>query len=176
MNAAAPPSDVEKDFQTRFQQLPPELRAKIVSFMFRPDGLPSACTRLLGPSAWRDILLEPKFLPFLWDLDVKLVIAYDETERRQGHVLDWEGLVRKLSLKPSLGNKDYWTLDIPGGLRNRRRIWQLVEEMYVGDQLRAPSSAPPDGRRLPTMPKYWDEDGEPLHPVTRMSVYRPIDA
>ena len=169
------PSEVEKAFQTRFRNLPPELREKVVSFMLGPDGLPGACTRLLRPSVWRDILLEPKLLPFLWDVDADLVRAYDAERRSLGIVPDWEELVRKLSLGVGFGKGGFWdqyvdhgggwTLDVADGLRNRRRIWQLAEEMYVGDQLLCHCR---DNQSPITMPKYWDEDGEPLHPVRRV--------
>lgn len=157
-----PPSSFEKAFQTRFQRLPLELREHVFSFISGPKGLPAACTRLLWPSAWRNILLDPKQLPFLWDLKADLVMAYDEEKRTQGIVPDWEELVRKLSSRITHEGEGYGGLEVANGLHNRRRIWQLVEEMYVGDHV------PPRPDRFPkppTMPRYWDKDGEPHHPV-----------
>lgn len=58
----------------------------------------------------------------------------------------------------------YDRLRVPNGLRNRRRIWQLVEGMFVGDVLPVARG----GRPQPTMPKYWDEDGEPVYPILRV--------
>ena len=57
----------------------------------------------------------------------------------------------------------------PRELRNRRRIWQLVEEMFVGDVLpvaRRRGWGPPPPP--PTVPRYWHEDGRPAHPVIRV--------
>ena len=92
--------------------------------------------------------------------------------------LDFEHLVRTLSQPAhATGNGHYGDTEpesvpyegLPDGLRNRRRIWQLVEEMFVGDVL-------PVARRrgwaavmgAPTMPRYWHEDGRPAYPVIRI--------
>ena len=99
--------------------------------------------------------------------------------------LDFEHLVRMLSQPASRGPRDADESGLngeydgereaepydglPDGLRNRRRIWQLVEEMFVGDVLpvaRRRGWAPPPPP--PTMPRYWHEDGRPAHPVIRV--------
>lgn len=92
--------------------------------------------------------------------------------------LDFEHLVRTLSQRVHATGSGHYAGTEPGpepydglpdGLRNRRRIWQLIEEMFVGDVLpiarrRGWAEVP----RTPTMPRYWYEDGRPAHPVIRV--------
>lgn len=129
------------------------------------------------------MLLGKKFLPFLYDIDDAAVLrCIQETEGKAStNQVDWESLVRSLSRgawasrdchgpPPSL-DADGWDpetgyyycdLPAPAGLRNRRRIWQLAEEMFVGDVL-------PSKRSGASVPRYWDEYGERVYPVVRLS-------
>ncbi|KAE8416500.1 hypothetical protein BDV36DRAFT_284520 [Aspergillus pseudocaelatus] len=92
------------------------------------------CTRSLPSSLWRDMLFNRHVLPWLWDLDISALRSYPVTPDA-GNVLtyeaddvwDWERLVRTLAqvevFEP--GNP---LQHAPLRLRNRRRIWRLLEE------------------------------------------------
>ncbi len=164
-------------FRARLLALPQELQDHITSFLRTAAPLPRRCTRLLPQEHWRQMLVYGRTVPFLWDIDVAAV----DRCCAGPWPLDWERLVRELS-QPTSRHRVFedgiWTevvadcysrLKVPDGLRNRRRIWQIVEEMFVGDVL--PSATinvwrPPPPP--PTMPRYWDEDGEPVYPIIRV--------
>lgn len=134
------------------------------------------------------LLHSPRLLPFLWDLDAA---AIDEITPSYTLPLDWELLARTPS-QPVVRHADEYQHDpstevathcydwlyVPNGLRNWRRIWQLVEEIGVRDvlprawpyrQLVPDQDEPREPREpLPAWPRYWDEDGEPMHPISRM--------
>lgn len=65
--------------------------------------------------------------PWLWDLDMKVLRAH----RASGH-WDWAGLTRLLA-KQSIQDPLDTTMNLPPQLRNRRRIWSLLSEAWVGD-------------------------------------------
>ncbi|KAF6844237.1 hypothetical protein CMUS01_01292 [Colletotrichum musicola] len=106
-------------------------------------------------------------LPWLWDIDADLVDQKDAERCPEGFEWDWELLVRQLTrgvdygLRPGKHSEQernpdeedeehrwLWTTrgtgyhtdlaHVPAGLHNRRRIWQLVEEMFVGDAIPEP--------------------------------------
>ncbi|KAK8076298.1 hypothetical protein PG994_003570 [Apiospora phragmitis] len=80
-----------------------------------------------GQDWWCESLAKQQRLPWLWDLDSELV-----REKQRNGNWDWELLVRKLS-KPEIHEPSDTTLNLPVGLRNRRRIWRCLEEARVGD-------------------------------------------
>ncbi|KAI0123558.1 hypothetical protein BJ170DRAFT_686824 [Xylariales sp. AK1849] len=173
-----PGNPAAKTFRRCFLTLPPELQERVVESMGSSDGLPMQCNHLLPQEAWRDIFLGRRFLPFLWDLDYAVIEKYCEDMANNGFELNWELLVRKLSkgigedipggtaeTQPNF--QCYPDLEIPKGMRNRRRIWQLVEEMYVGDVLPTVRSWMALDEK-PTMPRYWDEYGKQVYPIVRV--------
>ncbi|OTB13844.1 hypothetical protein K445DRAFT_24339 [Daldinia sp. EC12] len=150
-------------FHKAFLALPSELQALIRSYLKSQNGLPSRCNGLLPQWMWREMLLGGEILPFLYDLDVTVVEAfYKQWERDNGdQEPNWELLVRRLSqVAWRMWDVDGSTVKIPNGLRNRRRIWKLIEEMYVNDLI--------DTRSMdaPWIPEYWDRRGRPIHPNT----------
>lgn len=167
-------------FHELFLSLPQELRDRVIMFMGSSEGLSTQCTGLLPQETWLNILLGGRYLPFLWDLDVPAIEKFCEAKASEGVEINWELLVRKLSMGVWINWKHheileaqlelfcYPNLDVPDGLRNRRRIWQLVEEMYVGDVLPVARSWV-DSKQIPTMPRYWDEYGDRVYPVIRVS-------
>jgi hypothetical protein len=169
-----------KSFSDSFLSLPQELRDRVVWFMGSFEGLSTQCTGLLPQQTWLQILLSGRYLPFLWDLDIPAIERFCDALSSSDLEVNWELLVRKLSkgvwanwkhhdtLEADLQLFCYPFMDIPDGLRNRRRIWQLVEEMYVGDVLPVRRSWV-NSKQLPTMPRYWDEYGDPAYPVIRIT-------
>ncbi|ETS73863.1 hypothetical protein PFICI_14809 [Pestalotiopsis fici W106-1] len=169
-----------KAFSESFLALPQELQDRIVWFMGSFEGLSPRCTGLLPQETWQHILLDGRYLPFLWDLDVPAIENFCSSLAARSTEINWELLVRKLSkgvwtnwrhhetLEADLELFCYSNMNVPNGLRNRRRIWQLVEEMYVGDVLPVRRSWV-NSKQLPTMPLYWDEYGDAAYPVVRVT-------
>lgn len=174
-----------KRFRERFLALPPELQDLTLSFMETTEPLSITPNRTIPQEYWRQMLARGRLLPFLWELDA---VAIDEIIAKKNNnnnnstlPLDWERLVRALSqpvvrhgdeLQRGLSTESpthcYDRLDISDGLRNRRRIWQLVEEMRVGDVL--PGAWTHRDERplhMPALPRYWDEEGAPVQPPLR---------
>jgi hypothetical protein len=81
------------------------------------------CTRLMAQEHWFRGLSKGHLLPLLWDVDVR---SYDKA-------WDYELLVRQLAQEEFLDVASKSRKDVPPGLRNRCRIWKLLEEMYIGD-------------------------------------------
>ncbi|KAI5863730.1 hypothetical protein GGS23DRAFT_604744 [Durotheca rogersii] len=168
----AAPGPAAAAFQQRFAALPAELRDHICSFLAARGGLPAACNGLLPQWAWREVLLRGECLPFLRDLDAGAAARFCARWEAEGPRPEpnWELLVRKLGQE----NWRTWdaeasSLGVPGGLRNRRRVWKLVEEMYVGDLVPVRRAMPPAGGPA-VVPRYWDKRGELLYPVVRVNV------
>lgn len=86
------------------------------------------CTFDKHPSMWRQVLLRG-YLPWLWDLETA-AIAHKEAPKPQGQEWDWELLVRQLA-QVKLHEPKAIFEDLPMGLRNRRRIWRIVEDMLA---------------------------------------------
>ena len=74
-----------------------------------------------------EALVNQQIFPWLWDLDISMLCE----KKRAGH-WDWELLVRQLSRK-TIHEPDDVSIKLPLQLRNRRRIWRLLEEARVGD-------------------------------------------
>ena len=53
-------------------------------------------------------------------------------EKQRAGNWNWELLVRKLSIK-TIHEPDDKSIDLPLQLRNRRRIWRLLEEARIHD-------------------------------------------
>jgi hypothetical protein len=98
--------------------------------------LPLPPSRRLLPSIWRSILLST---PWLWDLDADAVKTWEANGALgSGWEWDWELLVRQLTETAKGDGAGHVLLydqtmpSLPPGLRNRRRIWQLVGDMQAG--------------------------------------------
>ncbi|OTB00805.1 hypothetical protein M426DRAFT_232015 [Hypoxylon sp. CI-4A] len=165
-------------FQKRFLSLPPELRDHICSFLASRAGMPSLCNGLLPQWVWREVVLPSgECLPFLRDLDISNVqefCARWESEHKHGEEEEeeepnWELLVRVLSQEAwGIWDAERSALDVPGGLRNRRRVWKLVEEMRVGDTAAEGCSMRFGGAGVGVgvdVPRYWDGRGGLVYPV-----------
>ncbi|KAL9608030.1 MAG: hypothetical protein Q9167_007109 [Letrouitia subvulpina] len=91
-------------------------------------------------NSWKGDLLS---IGWLWDLDAELILAKDglatdaevapkETQDSRG-AWDWELLMRQLS-QPEILEPGKVLVDLPLGLRNRRRVWILVEDILSGGE------------------------------------------
>lgn len=128
-----PHTDRPGSLQTSLNNLPQELRDRIISLLLEGTiGL--VCTRLLPQSHWKQLFLR---IPFLWDLDKSLVSEFQD---KDGKEWDWERLFRQVMARvqpvviPEQGDMRAWNYDqvglhVPPGFINRRRIWQLLEDM-----------------------------------------------
>ncbi|KAI1412729.1 hypothetical protein F5Y13DRAFT_162557 [Hypoxylon sp. FL1857] len=154
-------------FQKKFLALPPELQNHVCSFLTSRHGMPNVCNGLLPQRVWREVLLGGQCLPFLGTLDISAVKDfYARWEQdRSNCEPNWELLVRKLSQEAwGIWDAETSLLKVPNGLRNRRRIWKLVEEMYVGD-LVPMARATHAGTEPVRVPRYWDERGKLAYPI-----------
>ncbi|KAK6835713.1 hypothetical protein RU639_001826 [Aspergillus parasiticus] len=116
------------------EALPTEIQDMIYNNLHPFINPEPTCTRYLPSSLWRDMLFNRHILPWLWDLDISALRSYPATPDA-GNVLtyeaedvwDWERLVRTLAQVEMFepGNP---LQHAPLRLRNRRRIWRLLEE------------------------------------------------
>ncbi|KAI0165350.1 hypothetical protein GGR52DRAFT_558411 [Hypoxylon sp. FL1284] len=161
------------DFRNKFLTLPTELRDHICSFLVSRNGLPDTCNGFLPQELWLELLLAGKILPFLPEIDADAIndfcLLWDKDH--QGSEPNWELLVRRLSQEDWSGGDDTEnsSLKVPSGLRNRRRIWRLVEDMYVGDLMPVQRTADPCANPV-TLKRYWDYNGRLASPVAQVSV------
>jgi hypothetical protein len=131
----------EQSISKYMAQIAPELKLAIVDSLLPLRNLPLQCTRLLDQSYWKEMLMSGRFLPYLWDLDLELLEA-KASQLPEKVEWDWERLIRQLSQS---GFLDYiakaagfsnFLPHVPYGLRNRRRIWRILEEMKLDDMKR----------------------------------------
>ncbi|KAH7140183.1 hypothetical protein B0J13DRAFT_557328 [Dactylonectria estremocensis] len=103
---------------------------------------PVECNYLMPQSFWREVFLQ---IPFLWDLDQGIIDKKSLEAELEGNEWNWEKITRQIAtpVKPPTYSEeegewiewDYQDvgLVVPPGLNNRRRIWQIVEDMYPDD-------------------------------------------
>ncbi|KAM5377901.1 hypothetical protein ACJZ2D_004805 [Fusarium nematophilum] len=140
-----------------FENLPTEIRNEIVPLL-TTQPVTLDCNYSIPQVYWKHAL--PR-LPFLWDIDEQIINEESQTAELEGIEWDWEKLVRQLMTpvttvdekSPCIQDRDEedeyddeyevnnpipWSyaqvgLAVPPGLNNRRRIWQILEEMYPND-------------------------------------------
>ncbi|GKT50804.1 uncharacterized protein ColSpa_10985 [Colletotrichum spaethianum] len=192
-NLARMPTEImETIFEYMGRDLP-RLSSRLVSQKIWKEHLKAAC-RGVG------------LLPWLWDINTALVDAKDAElcPGGPGFEWDWELLARQLSrgvdygVRPDCPKDVYpypawfdspltWHMvctgshtdlaHVPAGLHNRRRIWQLLEEMFVGDAIPWPARQHCWWRRKnhvreKCMPLWWDKSGNVLpSPIWIPSIY-----
>ncbi|RGP71267.1 hypothetical protein FLONG3_7217 [Fusarium longipes] len=116
---------------------PNEISDHIRSFVLDVP-LSLECTYMMAQHQWAEVFFK---IPFLWDLDVKLIHEKTGSSRSDLDQWNWEKLTRQI-LGPLHGSidvtddneEDIWSysevgLDVPGALSNRRRIWQILLDM-----------------------------------------------
>ncbi|KAF9772485.1 hypothetical protein IL306_009809, partial [Fusarium sp. DS 682] len=129
-------------FKKRIESLPQELRDLICTF-FHVDGqLSPECNYLMPLSMWKQVFFQ---VPFLWDLDTKAVHDKTGLGDLSTEQWNWEKITRQVMSPPNIsprgalkGDDGIWSFDrvglnVPDGFTNRRRIWQILEEMYPND-------------------------------------------
>ncbi|KAF4343533.1 hypothetical protein FBEOM_2559 [Fusarium beomiforme] len=140
----------DQKFITNFNNLPREIEDIIVSLL-RDANMSLECTYHIPQSHWKETLLQ---VPFLWDIEKMVIEKKDQEGMSGGFEWNWEKLVRQVMSEVSVPEKkneidpddeeydeeveDAWNyqkvgLNVPPGLTNRRRIWQVLVEMYPND-------------------------------------------
>lgn len=109
--------------------LPPEIIHCIIEQLKPFSDPPLACQFVIFPSHWRQALLDGTLLPWLSDLDQRIVMR-KEAELQEGDEWNWKLLVRQLA-QDNLYEPRKVLEDLPLGLRNRRRIWRLVSDIMA---------------------------------------------
>ncbi|KAF4336272.1 hypothetical protein FBEOM_9876 [Fusarium beomiforme] len=128
-------------FRKHIEALPQEIKDQICSF-FHHGQIHIECNYLMPISMWKEVFFQ---IPFLWDLDIKAVYNKTGTEDSGAEQWDWEKITRQVMSPPEPsprgaleGDDGIWSFDkvglnVPGGFTNRRRIWQILEDMYPND-------------------------------------------
>ncbi|KAB8258127.1 hypothetical protein BDV32DRAFT_160064 [Aspergillus pseudonomiae] len=117
----------------KLETLPTELQDIIYANLHPFINPEQTCTRLLPSRRWRDLLFNRQILPWLWDLDISALqscpVTSDTVDIRtyEADVWDWERLVRTLA-QVEIFEPGHPLEHAPLRLRNRRRIWRLLEE------------------------------------------------
>jgi hypothetical protein len=120
-------------------RLPQELQDIIESYLAPSfvDPDPKA-NRILPGSWWKEALMHKKLLPWLWDLDVKMIRRKASNPPKNWFGAagtwmewDWESLVRQLAQTHFYKN---FTLHNSGAgialaLKNRRRIFLIMDDL-----------------------------------------------
>ncbi|KAK2871789.1 hypothetical protein FQN49_002829 [Arthroderma sp. PD_2] len=124
---------------TQLSKLPVEIAEEIYSQLhpFVDPGLD--CTYYLPSDIWCDFLFNKQLLPWLWDLDVAALqdqsLPSGDKSRppyNATNYWNWEQLVRMLAQTEIF---EPWNAmsEAPLRLRNRRRIWRLLDEAQLRD-------------------------------------------
>ncbi|KAF5673558.1 hypothetical protein FCIRC_8021 [Fusarium circinatum] len=128
--------------KTSAEALPEELNDHVHDFFYDTQALPKD-NYLFSQPVWKEIFLQ---IPFLWDLDTQAVHDKTGLELEEVKKWNWEKLTRQILSSPhpaptnaaSYRDEGIWDyaevgLNVPGGFTNRRRIWQILEDMQWED-------------------------------------------
>jgi hypothetical protein len=85
------------------------------------------CNYAYSQDWWCEALINKKMFPWLWDIDIHMI-----RERQKTGNWNWELLARQLS-QIVIHDPHDKTVKLPLRLRNRRRIWRILEEGRVDD-------------------------------------------
>ncbi|KAM0542444.1 hypothetical protein ACHAPJ_012808 [Fusarium lateritium] len=123
-------------FERHLLDLPPELRDHITSFL-SSGSVALECNYIMPQSYWMQAFIR---MPHLWDLDMAVIQDVLSSSNLEDREWNWEKLTRQVMAGPTpLAMRDesehgLWEykdvgLDVPDGLTNRRRIWQVLDDM-----------------------------------------------
>jgi len=119
-------------FSNRFDSLPPEIRNMIIEDLIAcslTEGSSSLeCTYLIPQYCWKQAIIQ---IPFLWDLENEIVEWKDQEAMAGSFEWNWEKLARQILLEIPIFR--FKAFRFPPQLDNRRRIWQILMEMYPND-------------------------------------------
>ncbi|QPC73379.1 hypothetical protein HYE68_004131 [Fusarium pseudograminearum] len=132
-------------FRNNLSSLPQEVLDEITDY-FRCGTEPvgSQPTYLLPQHFWKQFIVK---IPFLWDLEVRRFQQFTDWSVDNNKEWDWELLFRQLMERPVAVSEndntqeaksfEFWDyrqtgLEAPPGLTNRRRIWQIFNDMDEG--------------------------------------------
>ncbi|KAF4473015.1 hypothetical protein FALBO_106 [Fusarium albosuccineum] len=132
-----------QQFTNRFNSLPREIKDVITSHLGR-GSTSLKCTYLIPQSCWKEVLFR---IPFLWDIEKDLVETKNQEALLRAFEWNWEKLVRQIMSEVSIVRIDdeidpevttLWSyqkvgLTVQPSLTNRRRIWQILADMYPND-------------------------------------------
>ncbi|EWY79632.1 hypothetical protein FOYG_17196 [Fusarium oxysporum NRRL 32931] len=128
-------------FRNRLESLPKEMQDYIGTFL-RIGSFSLECNYLMLQSMWKKLFFQ---VSYLRDLDTKVLQEKLLTQHSKAEDWDWEDLTRRVispaqvpGPEPYKHNDAAWGhhkvgLSVPGGFANRRRIWQILEQMYPND-------------------------------------------
>ncbi|MCJ1329976.1 hypothetical protein MMC10_006657 [Thelotrema lepadinum] len=103
---------------------------------------PSADKNAARQDWFRYSMLNEQLIPWLWDLDADLVL-----EKQGSGSWDWVDLHARLT-DFKIHEPSDKSIDIPLALRNRRRIWRLLEEARIHDYARKQEELVAYGERV----------------------------
>ena len=132
----ADPEDVPDITTVILPHLLPVSPTKIAAASTKEGELPPAvelsveCQFDFHPGFWRQAL-STGYLRWLWDLE-PAAISDKEASKPHDREWNWELLGRQLA-QVNLHEPKAILVDIPMGLRNRRRIWRIVEDMLTAE-------------------------------------------
>lgn len=136
------PETPASKFRSSFENLPQKIKDQIAD-LIPGQPLAASCNYLMPESQWKRVFLQ---IPFLWDIDEKAIAEKVLEADVAGVEWDWEKITRQLMVPVEMtvetGDWDKpwcpWSyekagLTVPLGLNNRRRIWQILEDLYPND-------------------------------------------
>jgi hypothetical protein len=137
-----------KMMKEQFNRLPVELQDEIYCHLYPFVNPPLECTRQLSSDVWRTFLFRGNIFPWLWDLDASALKGSRQgcSERDYDgdyyysnlpaygadNYWDWEQLVRQLAQVEAF-ETGHPMEHAPFALRNRRRIWRILDEARMDD-------------------------------------------
>ena len=113
-------------------RLPPEILSQILSYLSPFTDPSPQCNYIVPQSCWREELVICNLLPWLPAVDAEVLIAKDQ-QCPEDRSWDWERLVRYLAQRSILDSKNSDYDGVAFGIRNRRRIWQLSDDILEVD-------------------------------------------
>ena len=118
-------------YDSPIQRLPAEVVANIFEHFYPFVDPPLECSYLFAPAHWREAIVKryTGILPWLWGLDPSTVAA-KEASKPAGKEWDWELLARQLA-QVDICEPGKVLPNLPLGLRNRRRMWRLADDVLV---------------------------------------------
>lgn len=139
----------DEGFSNRFDSPPPKIRniiiEDLIAYVLTEGSSSIRCTYLIPQYCWKQALIQ---IPFLWDLENEIVERKDQEATTGLFEWNWEKLARQMLAEFPIfregedfglglyGQSDLDTFGlpiVPPAFANRRRIWQILTDMYPND-------------------------------------------